>query len=146
MVISITVGARAYCRTHGCPWCAGALDPIPGFRLSVFRDADPRNGPRDFTKATIQVEDSRFPGGVQEVTVGSLSDIRRLERESEQRERDGFGRRTIWRDYAQDRSNIDVHTLGTDPSLRPSKTFTNGQPVVTRKGDPVIADHGTVED
>ncbi len=146
--VPVTLGASG--AFVACPCCDADLGrtvrmaPIPAFRLSVFRDADPRNGSRDFTKAQIQVETPG--GGFREVTVGSLADIRRLERESEQAERNGEGRRMVWRDYAQDRTNADKHTLGEDPSLKPSKTFTNGQPVLTRKGDPVIADHGTVED
>lgn len=148
--VPITVGA-----SHAsviCRACDGDLDrvvymePIPAVgRMSVFSDADPRNGSRDFTKATIQVEDPASPTGFKAVTVGSLSDIRRLERESEQAERNGTGRRMVWRDYAQDHSNTDVHTLGTDPSMKPAKHYTNGTPVVVRRGDPVTADHGTLE-
>jgi hypothetical protein len=51
-----------------------------------------------------------------------------------------------WRDYSNDRSNIDVHTLGKDPSMKPDRTLLNGQPLTVRKGDPVTADHGTIED
>jgi hypothetical protein len=115
-------------------------------RISLFSDADPRHGSSDFAKFTTQVEDTASPNGFREVTVGSLADIRREERESEQRERNGEGRRLVWRDYSQDPSNGDRHTLGADPSLKPAKHYTNGQPVITRRGDPVTADHGTVED
>lgn len=146
--VPISIGASRADVT--CPCCEGDLgwltrmEPIPGIgRMSVFSDADSRNGSKDFAKTTIQVEDPR--GGFRNVTVGSLSDIRRLERESEQAERDGVGRRMVWRDYSQDHSNGDKHTLGEDPSMKPAKHYTNGQPVTVRKGDPVIADHGTVE-
>ena len=118
--------------------------PVPAIRLSLFSDADSRSSPHDFTKATIQVETPE--GGFRDVTVSSLRDIRRLEKESEQAERNGEGRRMVWRDYAQDHSNQHVHTLGEDPSLKPSKTFVNGTPVRVRKGDPVTADHGTIEE
>ena len=81
------------------------------------------------------------------VEINSLQTIRRLERESEQAARNGEGRPMVWRDFSQDRSNTDVHTLGKDPSLTPAKTFLNGQPVIGRRGAAVIADHGTgVED
>ena len=44
-------------------------------------------------------------------TIETLRDIRRVERESEQHARDGEGSRIVWRTYAQDQSNKDVHTL-----------------------------------
>ena len=147
--ISVIVGAKAYCRETFCNRCGTArgltLEPIPAIRLSLFSDAESRSSPHDFTKATVQVEDAS-PQGFHEVVVSSLRDIRRLERESEQAERNGEGRRMVWRDYSQDHSNQLVHTLGEDPSLKPAKHYTNGTPVVVRKGDPVTADHGTIED
>jgi hypothetical protein len=142
--IPITVGATRYCQDTWCQCHAATLEPIPAIRLSLFSDGTPRNGPSDFTKFTTQIETP--DGGFRDVQVSSLHDIRRLERESEQAERNGEGRRMVWRDYSQDPSNIDVHTLGKDPSLAPSRTLLNGQPVEVRKGAPVIADHGTIED
>ncbi len=146
--ISVIVGARAYCRETFCNRCGTArgltLEPIPAIRLSLFSDADSRASRSDFTKATVQMETP--DGGFRDVQVSSLRDIRRLEKESEQAERDGYGRRMCWRDYSNDGSNWDRHTLGEDPSLKPSKTFSNGTPVLVRKGDPVTADHGTIED
>jgi hypothetical protein len=135
-----------------CPACDADLSrmvrmtPIPAMRISLFSDADPRQGSRDFTKFTTPVEDPSSPTGFRDATVSSLADIRRLERESEQAERNGEGRRMVWRDYAQDASNKDQHTLGEDPSLKPDKHYTIGTPVRVRRGDPVTADHGTVED
>lgn len=112
---------------------------MPG--VSAYADSDAQ-GPNAFSKFTIPVEDPGSPTGFRDETIGSLADIRRLERESEQRERDGLGRRMIWRDFSQDRSNRDVHTMGPDPSLRPAKHYSNGTPVKVRRGDPVVADHG----
>jgi len=135
-----------------CPACDADLSrmvrmvPIPAMRISLFSDADPRNGSRDFAKFTTQIEDPSSPTGYRDATIGSLADIRRLERESEQAERNGEGRRMVWRDYAPDHSNADQHTLGADPSLKPDKYYTNGTKVQIRRGDPVTADHGTVED
>lgn len=152
--IPVTVGARKYCATgaHRCHHivnthyvCMGELEPLPAIRISLFSDADSHGGRTDFAKFTLPVEDPGAPGGFREETIGSLADIRRLERESEQREANGEGRRMVWRDYSQDGSNRDRHTLGADPSRRPSKTFLNGTPVQIRRGDPVIADHGTIE-
>ncbi len=56
---------------------------------------------------------------------------------------DSFAKFTlIWRDYSQDHSNRDVHTLAPDPSMKPPKHYSNGTPVTLRRGAPVIADHG----
>jgi hypothetical protein len=117
------------------------MDWIPFARFSLFSDSG-REGGASFAKFTLPVEDPGSPTGFREETVGSLTDIRRLERESEQREANGEGRRMVWRDYSQDHSNKHTHTLAPDPSLTPSKTYVNGQPVKIRRGDPVIADHG----
>lgn len=136
--IAISVGARAYCRTHCCPWCQGPLEPVAAIgSMSLFHE---------FEKFTTPIEDPASPSGFRDVTVSTLADIRRLERESEQAERNGEGRRMVWRDYSQDPSNRDKHTLGEDPSMKPAKTYTNGQPVLVRRGDPVTADHGTLEE
>lgn len=149
--VPISVGASA--ATVYCPACELDLgrsvrcEPIPAIgSMSIFSDAVSRSSPHDRAKSTAVVEDPASPSGYRTVTVDSLATIRKLERESEQRERNGEGRRMVWRDFSQDASNRDRHTLGQDPSLKPPKTFSNGQPVVARKGTPVMADHGTVED
>ncbi len=54
-------------------------------------------------------------GGTEVVHIDSLRKLRQVERESEQRSRNGEGQPLVWRDYAQDVSNHDVHTLGVDP-------------------------------
>ena len=59
------------------------------------------------------VEDGR--GGHRIEHIDSLTKLRQVERESEQRHRNGEGRPLVWRDYSQDASNKDVHTLGTIP-------------------------------
>lgn len=140
--VPVTLGAshaEVYCRA-----CDADLhqmirmDPIPAIgRMSVFSQ---------FEKFTTPIEDPASPTGYRDVSINTLGDIRRLERESEQAERNGEGRRMIWRSFSQDPSNADVHTMGPDPSLKPAKTYTNGQPVLVRRGDPVVADHGAIED
>lgn len=129
------------CPKHQYPLGGTRMDWIPQARFSLFHDSDSQ-GPGSFAKFTLPVEDPSAPGGFRQETVGSLQDIRRLERESEQAERNGEGRRMVWRSYSQDDSNGDVHTLGADPSLKPAKTFSNGKPVRVRRGDPVVQDHG----
>ena len=136
VVIPTSLGAQA--GAPDCPRCEVSvrMDWIPAIgRMSLFGE---------FEKFTTQIEDPAAPSGYREVAVSTLADIRRIERESEQAERNGEGRKMVWRDYSQDHSNQQVHTLGTDPSLTPAKTYTNGEPVLVRRGDPVIADHGEV--
>lgn len=124
------------------------MEWIPAIRLSLFSDAqarrDPGHGASNFSKCTIPVEDPGSPTGFRDEVVGSLQDIRRLERESEQRERNGEGRRMVWRDYAQDRSNADQHTIAPDfTQAAPVTHLPNGQPIAIRRGDAVEASfHG----
>lgn len=58
----------------------------------------------------VTVEDGK--GGWKVETIDSLTKLRKVEAESEQRHRNGEGRPMCWRDYSNDRSNADVHTLG----------------------------------
>lgn len=146
IAVPVSVGARAWADTSGCLFCGGPLDWLPFARFSAFTDAEGGTGTHCFEKCTTTIDDPGAPGGYREETIGSLADIRRLERESEQRARNGEGRRLVWRDYSQDRTNRDQHSFMADPTLTPSKTYLNGTPVRIRRGDPVIADHGTVED
>lgn len=44
-------------------------------------------------------------------TVGSLHEIRKIERQAEQQHRNGEGQPMVWRDYSQEHSNGDRHTL-----------------------------------
>jgi hypothetical protein len=50
-------------------------------------------------------------GQNREVTVDSLSKLRKIERESEQQYQNGEGQPLVWRSYSNDRSNRDVHAL-----------------------------------
>lgn len=118
------------------------LPAMPG--VSLFSDAD-THGKDSFAKFTLPVEDPGAPSGYRRTEVASLHDIRRLERESEARNRNGEGQVLRWRDYSQDRSNWDVHTIAPDPSLRPGR-LSNGQRVSVRRGAAVAEDHGSVED
>jgi hypothetical protein len=129
------------CPKHQFPLGGTRMEWIPQAKFSCFSDSGKQSGD-SFTKFTTPVEDPGSPTGFRDETIGSLADIRRLERESEIRERNGEGRRMIWRDYSQDPSNRDKHTIAEDPSLTPSKTFANGTPVTIRRGDSVVADHG----
>lgn len=60
------------------------------------------------------VEDGH--GGHKVEHIDSLAKLRKVERESEVRYRNGVGRPLVWRDYSNDRSNRDVHTIAADPA------------------------------
>lgn len=133
------------CPYHIWPFGGVRMDWIPQAKFSGFSDGQSSGGRADPTKVTIPVEDPGSPTGFRMETISSLADIRRLERESGQRERNGEGRQMVWRDYSQDSTHRDVHTLGADPSRAPAKTLTSGAPVTVRRGSAVTAQHGEVE-
>jgi hypothetical protein len=62
-----------------------------------------------------------YDGRNNRVLVESLSQMRKIERESEQAERNGEGQKMVWRKYSQDHSNLHTNTLGKDPSEAPSE-------------------------
>lgn len=55
-------------------------------------------------------------GSYRPVTIDSLRKLRQVERDTETAARNGEGEQLVWRDYANDRSNGDRHTLGADPA------------------------------
>jgi hypothetical protein len=105
------------------------------------------SGGAGFKAFTIE-EDIR--GRTETITIDSYAKLRQVERESEQRSRNGEGRPLVWRDYAQDKSNGDVHTLSTNladphnvqPALARAKAQRNK--ITTAKGEAVTKVHGTL--
>lgn len=94
MQVGATVGAP------NCPICDQPMHWIP----AVGR-MDANTGMKAFTiEETVRGQTVR-------TEISNLSDLRRVEREHEQLARNGEGRPLIWRDYSNDRSNGDVHTL-----------------------------------
>lgn len=61
-----------------------------------------------------------YDGKNRRVLVESLSQMRKIEKESEQQARNGEGQQMVWRKYSQDRGNTHTSTLGIDPSEAPS--------------------------
>ena len=70
-----------------------------------------------------------------ETTVGSLHQMRQIERQTEQQARNGEGQRLVWRDYSQNSSNKDVHTLARrmDRSMDTQDTYAGGMSSVDKK-------------
>lgn len=77
------------------------------------------------------------------VHVDSLRKLRAVERESEQMTKDGVGQPMVWRQYSQDRSNRDQHTLGdlTAGTAAPDKRFLDRNRQAVRA---VAEEHGTL--
>lgn len=85
-------------------------------------------------------EFSTFDGQNRPVLIDSLHKLRQVERESEQQARNGEGQPLVWRQYSQDRSNRDVHTLGSyggeAPSPEAKRKF--GQTLRKVAGEPEV--------
>jgi hypothetical protein len=116
--VPIAVGARA--AQVRCPDCQRPMDWLP------------QVGSMDAKEPSFQtVVDV---GGVPTV-VGSLHQMRRIERETEQRSRNGEGQPLVWRDYSQNRSNFDQHTLAKrmDRSMDTQDGFLGGMTEVDKK-------------
>jgi hypothetical protein len=62
-----------------------------------------------------------YDGKNQRVLVESLSQMRKIEKESEQHARNGEGQPMVWRKYSQDRGNTYTSTLGSSPAEAPSR-------------------------
>ena len=79
-----------------CPTCVTPLEWVP--QIGRMDALEP------FQEFTTYV-------GEKPVVVDSLRKLRQIERDTEQMARNGEGQQMIWRDYSQDRSNSDAHTL-----------------------------------
>jgi hypothetical protein len=139
--VPVTVGA-----SNAVVLCTVCLDarmfPIPAIGRM---DYGPSGG-TGFKGFTIQEE---IRGEVKEIRVDSLQDLRRVERESEQRSRNGEGRPLVWRDYNQGGSNRDVHTIAVggnlgDPHGVAPVAAAAAKKSAPRRGDAVTKAHGTV--
>lgn len=113
-----------------CTHDFGKLNPAPFTRMEIL---PPRVAVDIYESAstTCWVPDGR--GGQVERQVHSLRDIRRIEAETA-----AAGRPMVWRDYNQDRSNRDKHTIMDDPSGQLS-------PAAKAKYAGMITRHGETE-
>lgn len=136
--VPVMIGARG---VHlRCTGCGHRLE----WRPAIGRmDFGPSAG-AGFKAFTIEEE---IRGETQRIEIDSLHKLRQVERESEQRARNGEGRPLVWRDLAQDRTNGDVHTLSKTPGdpHGAAQTLTAAKvPVTGRRGAAVTKDHGTL--
>lgn len=119
--IPIALGASSYDTV--CPHCGDAkLEWIPQIgRMSAG------NGP---TFTSFETLDGRN----RPVRVSSISDLRRIEKDSESMARNGEGQIMVWRDYSNDRSNK------YDSAIHGTKWHDHPEPVTytpTRSGDDI---------
>jgi hypothetical protein len=97
ILVPIAIGQIAGAPQH----CGQTTVPIPGIG-SMDYGAVKGVGFKSFTTTD---------GRGNPVTINSLRDLRRVERESEQMARDGVGQPMVWRRWAQEDSNADQPTL-----------------------------------
>lgn len=90
--------------------------PQPGdFGFDVKTDGD---GGKGFQKFTVHRQVPTKEGLVQvEESIDSLHKMRQIEKDSEQRYRDGEGEPLRFRGYAQNGSNMDVGSFGTEGTI-----------------------------
>jgi hypothetical protein len=109
----VPVHLRASEAPPSCPKCGAAASWYPA--VGAIDAKEP------FQQFHVQV--LQRDGTHKDVTVGSLTQMRKLERESEQAHRNGEGQPMRFRMWSQDRSNGDVNTFGPDPGQRPDPTW-----------------------
>ena len=116
--VSIAVGATA-----ACPLCTAC---------DISMNWVPQVGGMDAREPSFQ---STVSINGRETTVGSLHQMRQIERQTEQQARNGEGQRLVWRDYSQNSSNKDVHTLARrmDRSMDTQDTYAGGMSSVDKK-------------
>ncbi len=134
----IPVSQRASEANLCCAACGVALVWIP--QVGRMDALEP------FQKFSAHI---RQPDGSEKLTeIGSLSQMRRIERQSEQAARNGEGQQMVWRDYSNDRSNRERHTIMADPAETPQKSSrvrvsAVPESQVSESYGPGVGDHNT---
>lgn len=100
------------------------MEVIPAAHFDLKTDGTPDRGLQKFT-VHRQVPTRDGPVQVEEV-VDSLHTLRRIERDSEQRYRDGEGEPLRFRGYNQNSSNRDVNSFGTQGQIG-DRAYDSGQ-------------------
>ena len=123
-------------------WCDTPMEhaPQPGdFRIDLRTDG---GGGRAFQKFEIHRQVPTKDGLVQvRETVDSLHTLHRIERDSEQRYRNGEGEPLRFRAAHQDRSNLDVNSFGTAGTIG-GRAYDSGAPPA-KSGKVSVTRHGT---
>jgi hypothetical protein len=143
--VDIPIAIGAVKGSPACPACFAPMSWIP--QVGRMDALEP------FHQFTVEEE---VRGQTVTRSIGSLHDLRTAEREHEQLARNGEGRPLVWRDYSNNASNADVHTLSATPAdphgvadaiaahAARQAARSPGTPLA-RRGAVVSRDHGKVE-
>jgi hypothetical protein len=111
--VYVPVATRASASGVRCADCGALLTWVPAAPA-----VDAREPFQQFEVQILQPDGSHKP-----VTIGSLSQLRRIESQAETAYRNGEGQRMIFRAWSQDRSNLDEATLGESGGTRPDPAW-----------------------
>lgn len=135
------------CGYHAEYWATRATAPSHCGQTMIWAPSRPPavDAREPFHKTSLQANGRTY-------AIESLHDIRKAERDAEARYRNGEGQPLVWRDYSQEKSNSDRHTLAKrmDRSMDTQDGFAGGVPdidkgkVGTARGADVIARQGSV--
>jgi hypothetical protein len=106
--VPIAIGA-----TNGAPTCPTCIEPGSGGlarRMAWIPQVGRMDAYEPFQEFQV------FDGQGRSVTVESMAQMRRIERESEQQARNGEGQQMVWRAYSNDDSNRHDHVFTKDTS------------------------------
>jgi hypothetical protein len=107
-----------------CPVCEIFMEWIPAANFDLKSDGEGDTG--GFQKFTVHRQVPTREGLVQrEEVIDSVHKLRQIEKDSEQRYRDGEGEPLRFRGYAQDASNRDVPSFGTEGTIG-DRTYDSG--------------------
>jgi hypothetical protein len=133
------------CGHHAEYWATRATAPSHCGQTMIW--APTRSAALD---AKESFQETTIDSGDRVFKVDSLHAMRRIERETEQMARNGEGQPLVWRDYSQNRSNFDQHTLAKSID-RPvtgyaegTTTGVDGTKFKKGVGDQVTSKHGTI--
>jgi hypothetical protein len=105
---SVHVGAQA-----DPPRCTFCGQPMIWIVPVVANDLRSDSDDARFKKFTVYDGDTP-------VVIDSLSKLRQVERDTEQKARNGEGQQLVFRGYANNHSNMAVNTFGDGPAEKPS--------------------------
>lgn len=155
-VFSMRLGAVADAPL--CPYCTALVQSdhsdrpgvrmvwIPAARFDLKGDGDGDKGFQKFTvhrQQPTKIADGTYALQHVEETIDSLSKVRKIERESEQRYRDGEGEPLRFRAYAQGASNTDVGAFGASGTIG-GRAYDSGA-APTKKKNIGVTRHGTTK-
>ena len=120
-----------------CYRCMTLMDWIPQAAFDLKTDGE---GHKGFQKFTVH---RQGPEGSIREEIDSLHKLRQIEKDSEQRYRNGEGEPLRFRGYSQSRSNMQVGSFGSAGQIG-DRAYDSGQPL-RKSGKVGVKRHGTEE-